>query len=194
MAPETLRKRLGEAAARFRSLAVGERGGRDPVAELYAERRRDYSLFSLQLGDADCEALRPYLFGQPIPRKAGDRPVTCLNLVDGEWRRTAELAPRHVPRRSPRDALRAGALARERLRVRDRPGPRLLVVARVGQRRRSPIESTSSRTSRASCSTSTRSASTSCASRRPRRGSRPTRTSGRPSARPITSRATPRRR
>jgi acyl-CoA reductase-like NAD-dependent aldehyde dehydrogenase len=95
MAPETLRKRLGEAAARFRSLAVGERGGRDPVAELYAERRRDYSLFSLQLGDADCEALRPYLFDQPIPRKAGDRPVTCLNLVEGEWRRTAELAPRH---------------------------------------------------------------------------------------------------
>src|SRR5580704_11026529 len=94
MAPETLRKRLGEAALRFRADAVGRHGGGDPVAELYAERRLDYSLFSLQLGDAECEALRPYLFDQPIPRKVGDAPVTCLNLVDGEWRRTAELAPR----------------------------------------------------------------------------------------------------
>ncbi len=135
MAPEILRKRLGEAAAGFRSDAVGRRGGRDPVAELYAERRRDYSLFSLQLGDADCEALRPYLFGRLIPRKAGDPPVTCLNLVDGEWRRTAELAPSALARRPPRDALRAGALARERLRARGRQGSRLLVVARVGRRR-----------------------------------------------------------
>ena len=73
--------------------AIDERGGRDPVAALYAERRAAYSLFSLQLSDADCEALRPYLFGRPIPRKAGDKPLTCLNLVDGEWRRTAELVP-----------------------------------------------------------------------------------------------------
>jgi acyl-CoA reductase-like NAD-dependent aldehyde dehydrogenase len=94
MAAETLRERLVRAAERFRSQAVGERGGRDPMAELYAERRRGYSLFALQLSDAECEALRPYLFDQPIPRKAGDRPVTCLNLVDGEWRRPADLAPR----------------------------------------------------------------------------------------------------
>ena len=63
------------------------------MGALYTERRAAYSLFSLQLSDADCEALRPYLFGRPIPRKAGDKPVTCLNLVDGEWRRTAELVP-----------------------------------------------------------------------------------------------------
>jgi acyl-CoA reductase-like NAD-dependent aldehyde dehydrogenase len=94
MARGTLGERLLEAATRFRSEGVGERGGRDPVADLYADRRGAYSLFSLQLGDAECEALRPYLFGRPIPRKAGDPPVICLNLVDGEWRRPAELTAR----------------------------------------------------------------------------------------------------
>jgi acyl-CoA reductase-like NAD-dependent aldehyde dehydrogenase len=90
---KTLHDRLTQAAARFLADSIGERGGRDPVAALYAERRASYSLFSLQLSDADCEALRPYLFGRPIPRKPGDPPVTCINLVDGEWRRPAELVP-----------------------------------------------------------------------------------------------------
>jgi len=85
---------LAEAAESFLAGRVDERGGPDPVAALYAERRRAYSLFSLQLSDAECAALRPYLFGRPIPRRPGDPPVTCLNLVDGEWRRTAELVPR----------------------------------------------------------------------------------------------------
>ena len=84
--------RVAEAARLFMSQAVDERGGPDPVAALYPERRAAYSLFSLQLSDAECSTLRPYLFGRPIPRKPEDRPLTCLNLVDGEWRRTAELA------------------------------------------------------------------------------------------------------
>jgi acyl-CoA reductase-like NAD-dependent aldehyde dehydrogenase len=88
-----LHARLAEAAERFHAESIDEHGGRDPVAALYPERRAAYSLFSLQLSDADCAALRPYLFGRPIPRKAGDRPVICLNLVEGEWRRTAELVP-----------------------------------------------------------------------------------------------------
>jgi acyl-CoA reductase-like NAD-dependent aldehyde dehydrogenase len=93
MDAKALHARLSEAARRFHAEAIDERGGRDPVAALYPERRAAYSLFSLGLSDADCEALRPYLFGRAIPRKAGDKPVTCLNLVDGEWRRTAELTP-----------------------------------------------------------------------------------------------------
>src|SRR5579883_1812275 len=93
MSAEPLRTRLARAASLFLSESTGERGGRDPIAALYAERRAAYSLFSLQLSDADCEALRPYLFGRPIPRKAGDKPLACLNLVDGEWRRTAEMVP-----------------------------------------------------------------------------------------------------
>src|SRR5579862_5283872 len=87
-------ERLAEAARRFQVESIGERGGRDPVAELYAQRRASYSLFTRSLADADCEALRPYLFGRPIPRKQGDEPVICLNLVEGEWRRTAELVLR----------------------------------------------------------------------------------------------------
>ncbi|HEY8039009.1 MAG TPA: aldehyde dehydrogenase family protein [Polyangiaceae bacterium] len=93
MDARTLHARLSDAAKRFHSESIDERGGRDPVAALYPERRAGFSLFSLQLSDADCEALRPYLFGRPIPRKPGDKPVPCLNLVEGEWRRTAELVP-----------------------------------------------------------------------------------------------------
>jgi acyl-CoA reductase-like NAD-dependent aldehyde dehydrogenase len=93
MDPNTLVDRLASAAKRFIANTIDERGGADPVAALYTERRASYSLFSLQLGDAACEVLRPYLFGRAIPRKAGDKPITCLNLVDGEWRRPAEVVP-----------------------------------------------------------------------------------------------------
>ncbi len=91
MDPKELTSKLRDAATRFLSESIDVRGGKDPVAALYASRRADYSLFSLGFSDADCEVLRPYLFGRPIPRKAGDAPVVCLNLVDGEWKRPAEL-------------------------------------------------------------------------------------------------------
>ena len=61
--------KLADAARRFLSESIDVHGGKDPVASLYTERRAAYSLFSLQLSDAECEALRPYLFGRPIPRK-----------------------------------------------------------------------------------------------------------------------------
>ncbi len=93
MDPKTLSPKLEAAAKRFLQESTDVNGGRDPIAALYTERRAGYSLFSVGLGDADCEALRPYLFGRPIPRKAGDKPVVCLNLVDGEWRRPRELVP-----------------------------------------------------------------------------------------------------
>ncbi len=93
MDSEAFKLQLAEASQRFLSDAIGEVGGRDPIAALHAERRARYSLFSLQLSDAECEAVRPYLFGRPIPRKPGDEPVRCLNLVEGEWRRTAEFVP-----------------------------------------------------------------------------------------------------
>ncbi len=95
MDPKALHAKLTDAAKRFHAESIDVHGGRDPVAALYAERRAGYSLFELSMSDADCEALRPYLFGRPIPRKPRDgiAPVPCLNLVDGEWRRTAELIP-----------------------------------------------------------------------------------------------------
>jgi acyl-CoA reductase-like NAD-dependent aldehyde dehydrogenase len=91
--PKTLHVALSSAAETFFSRSIDRLGGPDPVAMLYPSRRPSYSLFSLQLSDADCEALRPYLFGRPVPQKAGDTPHTCLNLVDGEWVRAAEVAP-----------------------------------------------------------------------------------------------------
>ena len=91
MDPKELTSKLREASSRFISESIDVRGGKDPVAALYSARRASYSLFSVGFSDADCEALRPYLFGRPIPRKPGDSPVTCLNLVDGEWKKPAEL-------------------------------------------------------------------------------------------------------
>jgi len=93
MDPKVPNPKLAEAARRFLAESIDVKGGRDPIAALYKDRRAAYSLFTQQMSDADCEALRPYLFGRPIPRKAGDAPVTCLNLVDGEWRRPAEVVP-----------------------------------------------------------------------------------------------------
>jgi len=93
MDPKTLNAKLTDAAKRFLAESTDVNGGRDPIAALYTERRAAWSLFAKGLSDADCEALRPYLFGRPIPRKAGDKPVTCLNLVDGEWRRPSEVVP-----------------------------------------------------------------------------------------------------
>ena len=92
MDPKELTSKLREAAESFLSESVDVRGGKDPIAALFAARRAKYSLFSLNFSDADCEALRPYLFGRKIPRQPGDAPVVCLNLVDGEWKKPAELA------------------------------------------------------------------------------------------------------
>jgi acyl-CoA reductase-like NAD-dependent aldehyde dehydrogenase len=61
------------------------------VASLYAARRAAFSLFTPLMSDAECEAIRPYLFERPLPRRAGEPPLTCLNLVEGEWCRPAEL-------------------------------------------------------------------------------------------------------
>ncbi len=93
MDPKALHVALKGAADTYLSRAIDRQGGTDPVALLYASRRASYSLFSLQLSDADCEALRPYLFGRSLPQKADDPAVSCLNLVDGQWVRTEEVAP-----------------------------------------------------------------------------------------------------
>ena len=64
--------------------------GRDPVTALYAERRTGWSLFAQNLSDADCEALRPYLFGYgKLPRAPKEAAPRCHNFIDGEWRAPA---------------------------------------------------------------------------------------------------------
>src|SRR5450432_4283827 len=91
MDPKELTSKLREASKSFLAESIDVKGGRDPVANLHCARRANYSLFSLNFSDADCEALRPYLFGRKIPRKPGETPVTCLNFSGGEWLKPAEL-------------------------------------------------------------------------------------------------------
>ena len=98
-----------------------------------AARRRTRSS-RCAMSDTDCEALRPYLFGRPIPRKAGDAPVTCLNLVDGEWRRPAELAPMKSLADRRITLMEIARSRRGRRRPLHRARARLLDVARVGER------------------------------------------------------------
>ena len=69
--------------------------GPDPLAARYAERRRGYSYFSRQISEADCEALRPYLFCyRNIPVRPGDEAPVVRNFIDGEWR--APLSGEHA--------------------------------------------------------------------------------------------------
>lgn len=70
--------------------AFNEQGqaGKDPVAALFAERRKRHNLFSNLLTDKEMETLRPYLFchQNKFPQSASDKPVRVLNLVNGEWK------------------------------------------------------------------------------------------------------------
>jgi acyl-CoA reductase-like NAD-dependent aldehyde dehydrogenase len=72
--------------------------GPDPLGARYADRRGAYSLFARQMSDADCEALRSYLFpyattaGHPekaaIPQgvRAEDAPPIAIhNFIAGAW-------------------------------------------------------------------------------------------------------------
>jgi acyl-CoA reductase-like NAD-dependent aldehyde dehydrogenase len=62
--------------------------GRDPLAELYAARRKGWSLFSCGLRDEEMEALRPYIFPyRELPATPDDKPVPAYNLINGEWKK-----------------------------------------------------------------------------------------------------------
>ena len=66
--------------------AFNDRGqvGPDPLGARYGERRAGYSLFARMLGDAEIEALRPYIFCyQDLPPR---RKLTIRNFIAGEWR------------------------------------------------------------------------------------------------------------
>src|SRR5690606_931470 len=61
--------------------------GADPVAQLYRERRKQWSLFTPRLSDEGIEALRPYIFCYDrLPEKADDQPIPLRNFIGGEWR------------------------------------------------------------------------------------------------------------
>src|ERR1043166_2636401 len=64
--------------------------GPDPLAVIYAERRKQWSLFSPLISEADIETLRPYIFYyQDLPEKSDDKPITSLNFIDGQWQPAA---------------------------------------------------------------------------------------------------------
>ena len=76
--------------------------GPDPLARRYAERRAAWGLFSLPMSDAECEALRSYVFAwKKLPERPGDDVARLGNLVDGEWR--APVRGEYAPMRSPAD-------------------------------------------------------------------------------------------
>ena len=79
--------------------------GPDPVGARYAERRKAYSYFTREMSEADCEALRAYLFcwhdKGGIASKPGAAVPTIRNYVGGEWR--APLSGEHAAMASPAD-------------------------------------------------------------------------------------------
>jgi acyl-CoA reductase-like NAD-dependent aldehyde dehydrogenase len=80
--------------------------GQDPLAALYPQRRKGWSIFAKNLSDAEMEGLRRYIFCyERIPSKPDDKPVRLTNFVAGEWRAPKKgehvtlksLADRRVP-------------------------------------------------------------------------------------------------
>ncbi len=89
-------------ASEVRSFNEKGQLGPDPLAARYAERRQGYTLFARQMSDADCEALRPYLFCYTaIAQKPGDAKATVRNFIDGAWRAPAN--GEHAEMVSPAD-------------------------------------------------------------------------------------------
>lgn len=74
--------------------------GKDPFAQVFEERRREYSLFSQQLHDSEIEKLRRYIFNyDKLPSKPGETAVNTPNLIAGEW----TMGSKNEPMTSPGD-------------------------------------------------------------------------------------------
>jgi hypothetical protein len=80
--------------------------GKDPVGQVFAERRKAHGLFTNLLTDKELELLKPYLFCyRELPQRSSDAPVRVTNFIDGEWRLPAKgemallrnLADRRIP-------------------------------------------------------------------------------------------------
>jgi acyl-CoA reductase-like NAD-dependent aldehyde dehydrogenase len=80
--------------------------GKDPVAQVFVERRKAHGLFTNLLTDKELELLKPYLFcWKDLPQRSSDTPVRVTNFIDGEWRLPAKgemallrsLADRRIP-------------------------------------------------------------------------------------------------
>jgi acyl-CoA reductase-like NAD-dependent aldehyde dehydrogenase len=64
--------------------------GRDPLAAAYAERRKNWGLFTCGIRDEEIEAMRAYVFPySELPSKPGDKAVPAYNLINGVWKKPA---------------------------------------------------------------------------------------------------------
>jgi hypothetical protein len=80
--------------------------GKDPLAAVFAERRKAHGLFTNLLTDKELELLKPYLFCyRELPQRSTDAPVRVTNFIDAEWRLPAKgelaLLRNHADRRIP---------------------------------------------------------------------------------------------
>ena len=80
--------------------------GKDPLAAVFAERRKAHGLFTNLLTDKELELLKPYLFCyRELPQRSADAPVRVTNFIDAEWRLPAKgemaLLRNHADRRIP---------------------------------------------------------------------------------------------
>ena len=80
--------------------------GKDPLAQIYAERRKSHGLFTNLLTDKELDLLRPYIFCyRELPQRSSDAPVRVTNFIDREWSLPAKgematlrnLADRRIP-------------------------------------------------------------------------------------------------
>jgi acyl-CoA reductase-like NAD-dependent aldehyde dehydrogenase len=60
--------------------------GRDPLVEMWPERRKNWSLFSNNISEQEIELLRPYIFSyRKLPEATADAPIDSLNFINGHW-------------------------------------------------------------------------------------------------------------
>lgn len=72
--------------------------GADPFAQVFEERRRSYSLFSILLSDSEIEKLRAYIFNyEKLPQKPTDQAVDAPNFIAGKWQMTSQKVLLHCP-------------------------------------------------------------------------------------------------
>ncbi|MGE4231930.1 MAG: aldehyde dehydrogenase family protein [Bacteriovoracia bacterium] len=87
-----------EAQKNINKFISQDRLGLDPFAQVYEQRRKEFSLFSLLLSEKEIESARNYIFNyDKLPQKPGDKPVDAPNLICGKWRMAKDVAEMKSP-------------------------------------------------------------------------------------------------
>jgi acyl-CoA reductase-like NAD-dependent aldehyde dehydrogenase len=73
--------------AAVRDFNAANQLGKDPLAQVYSTRRKNWGLFTSGLRDEEMEALRGYIFPYTeLPKTPDAKPVAVWNLINGEWK------------------------------------------------------------------------------------------------------------